>query len=57
MEAKCKLAKNVKIDGVSYKVIDPQDNCAVIQRVLARHQGLRILSPEEFKELTKKEVS
>lgn len=53
MDAKCKLAKNVKIDGVGYKIVDPQDNCAAVQKVLAKHQGLKVISFREYKLLTK----
>ena len=57
MESKCKLAKNVKIDGIGYKVIDPQDSCALVQKILAKHQKLKIISFKEYETLRKKVTS
>lgn len=51
---KCKIAQNIVIDGKMVKVVDPQDACAAVQRVLAKHQGLEVISPKEYEALTKK---
>ena len=52
-DEKCKVAKNVTIDGQKYKVVDPRDSCAAVQRVLGKHQGMKVISPGEYKLMTK----
>jgi len=54
MTKKCKIAKNVEIKGVGYKVVDPLDNCAAVQKVLAKHQGLKVIYPKDYEALQKK---
>ena len=56
MISKCKRALDVEIGGVKYKVIDPKDLCAPIRRVLARHEGSKVISPETYKALKQKAV-
>jgi hypothetical protein len=51
MTIKCKRALNVKIDGVNYKVVDPKNPCAPINRVLARHEGSKVISPETYEKM------
>ena len=48
---KCKRALEVEIEGVQYKVVDPKDPCAPIHRVLARHDGSKVISPETYEAL------
>ena len=55
MISKCKRALDVEVDGVKYKVVDPKDPCEPIHRVLARHEGSKVISPEMF-EILKKAV-
>ena len=54
MEKKCEIAKNVEIDGEKYKVINPEDPGAAINRVLARHEGVKVITPQEYEELKSK---
>lgn len=53
MEKKCEIAKNVEIDGEKYKVINPEDPCAAINRVLARHEGAKVITPQEYEAILK----
>lgn len=45
---RCKVAKNVTIDGKPYKVVDPQDACASLNKVLAKHEGSQLLTVKEY---------
>ena len=56
MNSKCKLALDVEIGGVKYKVVDPKDACAPIHHVLARHEGSKVISPETYEALKQKAV-
>ena len=47
-EEKCKVAKNVEIDGKKFKVIDPEDPCSAINRVLAKYEGAEVISFKEY---------
>jgi hypothetical protein len=54
---KCEIARNVEMHGKKYKVVNPKDACAAINRVLARHEGLTVITPDEYKTLlNKKEI-
>ena len=50
---RCKRILDVDIGGVKYKVVDPKDPCAPIHRVLARHEGSKVISPETYEALKK----
>ena len=50
-EAKCKIAKNVILRGQPYKIIDPRDSCAALNRVLAKHEGAKVITPKEHEAL------
>ena len=47
-DKKCEVAKNVTIDGQKFKVVDPEDSCSSVQKVLAKHQGMKVISPSEY---------
>ena len=49
--ARCKVARNVKIDGKRFKVVDPKDPCSSVNRVLARHEGAEVITPQEYEKL------
>lgn len=51
---KCEIARNVEINGKIFKVVKPEDACAAINRVLARHEGLTVITPEEYNILVNK---
>jgi hypothetical protein len=51
--AKCHVPRIETVDGVTYKVLDRKDTCYPVQRVLAKHQGVKLVTPEEFAALTK----
>ena len=53
MITKCKRALDVEVCGVKYKVVNPKDPCAPIHRVVARHEGSKVISPETFEVLKK----
>lgn len=50
---KCKIALNVEIGGKKFKVVDPKDACAVVNKVLAKHEGAEIISPKEYDAMMK----
>jgi len=52
-EAKCKIAENVVLRGQRYKVVDPRDSCAALNRVLAKHEGVEVITPKEYDALLK----
>ena len=52
-EAKCKIAKNVVLRGQKCKVVDPSDSCAALNRVLAKHEGAKVITPKEYDALLK----
>lgn len=52
-DEKCKVAPTLELDGKKYKVVDPRDNCAAINRVLAQHEGATVVSPREYELMTK----
>ncbi len=54
MISKCKRALDVEVGNVKYKVVDPKDPCAPIQRVLAKHEDAKVISPETYKVLKQK---
>ena len=49
---KCKRSLDVEMGGVKYKVVH-RDACAPIHRVLARHEGSKVISPETYEALIK----
>jgi hypothetical protein len=53
-QRKCKIALNIEVDGKKFKVVDLKDPCAAINRVLARHEGLTIITPKEYENLVNK---
>jgi len=53
-DKKCKRAQEGEMDGKQYKVVDPKDPCAAVNKVLAKHEGSEIISPKEYEALTKK---
>ena len=48
---KCKVAKNVTLDGKKYKIVDLEDACSSLNKVLARHEGSELITPAEFEKL------
>jgi hypothetical protein len=54
MISKCKRALDVEVGGLKYKVVNPKDPCAPIHRVLARHEGIKVISPETYDVLKRK---
>ena len=52
MSKQCKLARNIEVDGVKYKVVDPRDACAALNRVLAKHEDAKVITPTEYARLT-----
>ena len=53
MEQKCEIAKNVEIDGEKFKVIKPEDPCSAVNRVLARHEGVKVITSKEYEAMLK----
>ena len=53
---KCKRVLDVEMGGVWYKVVDSKDPCAPIHRVLAKHEGVKMISPETYDVLKQKTV-
>ena len=51
MTEKCKLALNIEINGQKFKVVEPNDPCRTIQKVLAKQQGRKVITPEECNKL------
>lgn len=56
LNKKCEIAKNVEVDGVKYKVVNPADPCAVVNRVLAKHEGAKLITPKEYEVITSRET-
>ena len=52
MSKRCKIARNVEVDGVKYKIVDPRDACAALNRVLAKHEGVKVITPTGYARLT-----
>ena len=54
--SKCEIAKNVEIGGEKYKVVNPEDPCSSVNKVLAKHEGSTILTPTEYEAIMKRKV-
>jgi gas vesicle protein len=39
--------------GERYKVVDPEDPCAAVQKILARYEGVKTITPEEYEDMLK----
>ena len=46
--SKCEIARNVEIGGEKYKVVNPDDACSSVNKVLAKHEGAIVLTPSEY---------
>ena len=55
--SKCEIAKNVEIRGEKYKVVNPDDACSSINKVLAKHEGATILTHSEYEAILSKKAS
>ena len=55
--SKCEIAKNVEIQGENYKIVNPDDACSSINKILARHEGSTILTHSEYEALLSKKAS
>jgi len=51
--SKCKVARNVEVDGKKFKVVDPSDPCSSVNRVLAKHEGAKMITPNEYEVILK----
>ena len=56
-DAKCKVARNVVVKGIKYKVVDPRDPCAAVNRVLAKHEGLKLITPKDYEAILKADAT
>lgn len=54
MGGKCKIALSVEVQGRKYKVVDPKDPCASVNKVLAKQEGSTMITPAEYRDLVKK---
>ena len=52
-KVKCRVARVEKLGDVIYKVLDRRDTCYPVQKVLAKHQGVKLMTPAQFVELKK----
>ena len=50
---KCKVALNVEVDGVRYKVVDKKDPCYAVNKVLSKHEGFTLITSEQYHNLLK----
>ena len=50
---RCKVARNVTVGGKLFKIVDPHDVCASLNKVLAKQEGATIITPEAFEKLKK----
>ena len=48
---RCKIAKNVEFKGKRYKVVDFEDSCSSVNKVLAKHEGSKIITPAEYEKM------
>jgi len=53
IDKKCEVARNIIIDGVKYKVADPEDSCYAVNKVLAKHEGSKLITPKEYEAVLK----
>ena len=51
MTKQCKIARNVEVNGKKFKVVDPKDACAAVNKVLAKHEGSTILTEQQYEDL------